>query len=779
MNSNWNSVCLDGDWELFIEENRNLNSESYSTLDELKNSGFLNIRGTVPGNFELDMQREGLLPDLFYSDNSLMARKLENHHLWYVLNFDTTVTDEKQYLYFEGIDTFSEIYLNGQLIGETDNMLIPYEFEAKGIKNGRNELLVHILPVFLNSRKNVFEAGVTYHQPYNSDSVTVRKAPHMFGWDIMPRILSGGIWRSVYLFQKPETCIEDIYVTTIKANESIGTFHIYYRLNIEDDFIEDYRLLISGNCKDSSFSMEKPLWHTEGRTFAHVQNPELWWPKGMGDPNLYDIKIQLLKGDKILDIYTLKSGLRMVELETTDVIEENGEGEFLFKVNGEKMFVKGTNWVPLDAFHSRDKERLPETLQLLDESNCNMVRCWGGNVYEQDEFFRFCDEKGIAVWQDFAMACSFYPQDEDFRKKLKYEAEQIVKRLRNFTSLFIWVGDNECDIAIAGWHPVRQNPNLNRLTRELLPHVIQDFDPFRLYMPSSPYISQKAFERKMERRVPEYHLWGPRAYYKAEFYSKAVCRFASETGYHGSPHVESIKKFLAPDKIWPWQDNSDWHIHATSMEKRKGAAYANRIPVMDNQIFSLFGFHPDNINDFVLASQLTQAEADKYFVERFRLGKWENNTGILMWNLKDGWPQFSDAVVDYYGKKKLAFDVLKRCQEYVCLMFREPDNGKLTLACANDTLKSVNIKYRVLDITNDVEVMSGEAEIEKNITSDIGSIACDTSETVFYLIEWEIEGKIYRNHYLCGEAPVSLKTCIDGYSKCGFLNDFAISERKV
>ncbi len=773
MGTMWKSICLDGEWELFTAHNRDCTGETdkYTTLSSLQSSGFTHICGKVPGNFELDFQREGLLPDLFYSDHPLKARELESLHLWYGRKFRFEELDiQRRFFRFEGIDTFAEIYLNGVLVGESDNMLIAHEYPAAGLKQGDNELVVHILPVFLRSRQNCFEAGVTQYQEYQADAITVRKAPHMFGWDIMPRILSGGLWRSVYLFEKPVERIEDIFITTIRATPELATFHLYYRAHIEADCLCDYRLLISGECDDSRFFISyKPL-HTEGRTFIHVKNPKLWWPKGMGDSNLYRIHIDLCCGDTVLDSRDISAGFREVELEKTDIVDEDGNGKFCFKVNGEKMFVRGVNWVPLDAFHSRDRERLPKVLSLLEDSHCNMVRCWGGNVYESDEFFDYCDRNGIAVWQDFAMACSFYPQGQEFQSAIRTEAEHIVRRLRNHTSLFLWVGDNECDVAISGWHPVRQDCNSNVLTRQVLPEVLHRMDPFRVYMASSPYISAAAFAQRKEKMVPEYHLWGPRTYYKTDFYSKAVCRFASETGYHGCPSPESLKKFLSPTHLWPWKGNREWLIHATCMEAKEDATNANRIPVMDSQVHALFGFHPEDLDVFALASQLTQAEADKYFVERFRLGKWDKTTGILIWNLIDGWPQFSDAVVDYYFNRKLAYSVLQRCQEPVCLIFREPKDGVLTLACANDTLKEARVSYRVTDVTHDKVLLDGSAQVGKNVTADIDTIVYPGEETVFFLIEWEYEGKRYKNHYINGTAPLSFERCLEGYRKSDILN---------
>ena len=772
MNKLWESHCLDGAWELFAAPNKACAAvaDQYRTLGALAASDLLHVAGTVPGNFELDFQQAGILSDLFVGTHSLKAQELENLHLWYARSFNFAQdSTEAWHFCFEGIDTFAEIYLNGVLIGESDNMLIPHEFAATGLKQGRNELVVHILPVFLKARENTFEAGVTTLQSFQGDALTVRKAPHMFGWDIMPRMLSGGLWRSVYLFKKPQERIESVYMSTVAASPSLATFHVYFRLHITGDSVREYCLRFDGTCGDSRFSVQYPLWHTEGRTLIHVENPKLWWPKGMGEPNLYDVHIALCHGDTVLDEQTFVAGMRKVELIKTDTADENS-GEFCFLVNGHRMFVRGLNWVPLDPFHSRDGERLPRALALLGDSNCNMVRCWGGNVYESDAFFDYCDRNGIAVWQDFAMACSYYPQDRRFQAVIEREAEVVVRRLRNHPALFIWVGDNECDIAITGWHPVRLDPNENVLTRQVLPEVVRRMDPFRPYLPSSPYISKVAFDQGKDRMLPELHLWGPRGYYKADFYSKTVCHFASEIGYHGCPSPQSVKQFITPDKLWPWNNNEEWRVHATCMELAENTAYANRIPVMDNQIYCLFGCHPENLEAFALASQLTQAEANKFFVEKFRLGKWTKSSGILIWNLIDGWPQFSDSIVDYYFNRKLAYAVLKRCQEPVCLMFREPADGVLTLACANDTLEQAAVTYRVTDVTNGRVLLEGQAVVEENITADVDALTDVGEETVFYLIEWEYNGHTYKNHYLSGVAPVSLERCLEGYRKSGLLD---------
>ena len=770
MNRNWKSIRLDGTWELYIEQNRHYDGRVLSTLDALNAANFIHIPGSVPGNYDLDMQREGLIPDLFYGENTLLAQEMENNHLWYARTFEWEGDHpDNWYFNFEGIDTISEIYLNGELIGETDNMLIPHEIPAAGLKPGKNELVIHIIPVFIRARERAFEANVFTYQKYNADSVAVRKAAHMYGWDIMPRILSGGIWRSVSLFEKPAECIEDAFIATLDIQNGAKA-HVYFRTKITDDFIKPYYLLIKGTCGDHSFCYKHDMWHTEGRARFDIPEAKLWWPKGMGEPNLYDISIELYKDEQLLDVKTFQYGFRTVELLMTETLQEDGSGEFLFKVNGEKMFVRGTNWVPVDAFHSRDVERLAPIMEMVDDVNCNMIRVWGGNVYESDAFYEACDRQGVAVWQDFCMGCNLYPQDEQFQKVLRHEADVIIPRLRHHACLFLWVGDNECDCAMAGWNGVRVDPNTNVLTRQVLPDAVHRLDPFRIYMPSSPYISPESFRLGLENNTPENHLWGPRLYYKADFYSKAQSHFASETGYHGCPSPASLARFIEADHLWPKDGDPQWLVHAASMEtSMEDAPYAYRIELMSKQLDALFGIRPNTLEEFALASQINQAEAFKYFIERFRLGKFDKTTGIIWWNLIDGWPQISDAVVDYYYEKKLAYHVIKNSQATVGLMFHEPEDGQLVLGAVNDSLSPAYTDYRVTDLTHNQVVLTGSLQIGANMAQDVGAVPYLSDETTFYQIEWTVDGVNYRNHYLAGEAPVSYERCIEGYRKSGLI----------
>ena len=770
--------CLDGEWRLFIAEHSECknNVQNLSSGAALKNSGYLEIAGSVPGNFELDMQKAGLIGDPFYDVDVIEMQKLENRHLWYVCEFDFSEdSTDGFYLHFDGVDTYAEYYLNGEFIGETDNMLISHELplgnsDCSALKKGKNELLVHITPAMIAARDKTNGQG-SFSVYSNSGALNTRKASHMYGWDIMPRIVSGGIWRSVYLCKNKAEYIDEVYLYQRGQNDPREQ-HLYYKVNVEGDFIREYALNVVAVCGDHKFEYTHWLWHTEGTFNNYAYDAKLWWPRNMGEQNLYNVTVTLLHGDEVLDTKTFRHGIRCVKLLKSDYIDDNGESEFCFTVNGERFFAMGTNWVPLDAFHSRDKERLPKALELLLDSGCNMIRCWGGNVYGDTELYDFCDEHGIAVWQDFAMACAYYPQNKNFLSEIEKEAESVVKKYRQHASLFLWAGDNEGDLMFREIH----DPNDNIITREVLPRAIKKHDMFREYLPSSPYISQKSYDTGHIMSLPEDHLWGPRQYYKQEFYRDAKCRFVSETGYHGCNSPESVKKFIAPSKLWPWKDNKSWLAHAVCMEleSRRPDGFlesAYRIALMASHLDVLFGDTvPDGLESFALASQISQAEACKYFIERFRSGK-GLRTGIIWWNLLDGWPQFSDAVVDYYYCRKLAYFVIKRCQTPLCLMFRDPASieGKLELCAVNESMQPKSVSYTVKNVETDEILVYGFTTIGGN-SQHIIECFDNIKEQTMLLIEYTVDGVSYKNHYLTGEPTYNFEKVVGWYKKAEILD---------
>jgi beta-mannosidase len=718
----------------------------------LHDAGLPEYKATVPGNFELDLQANGIIGDPFFGMNPAALRTYEQAHVWYWRRFTAEERpDCDAMLRLEGVDCYAIIFLNGKLFGQCRNMLIEHEFNVGRRLQSENELFIHIHPAVKIARRRDYPPSLLALAS-NYDSLYVRKAPHMYGWDIMPRILSAGIWRPVRLMWLPKARLNRVWLETlgISSDRREARLKLHYRANTGAE--GGYEIRIEGRCSGSVFSAGAKLLFEAGSMGFTMRDPALWWPRGRGPASLYDIRVSLLKDGAEVDRMTFTHGIRTVELDRTSVTDEKGSGEFCFRINGEKVFVLGTNWVPVDAFHSRDAERIPPILDMAEEIGCNMIRCWGGNVYENDLFYEICDRKGIMVWQDFAMACAVYPQDADFQRALEREARQVIRRLRQHACLVLWAGDNECDMAHA-WGGRPRDPNTNVLTREALPRALREEDASRPYLPSSPYMDETAY-RAGERYLPENHLWGPRDYYKSKFYVESLCHFASEMGYHGCPSPESLRRFLSPEKLWPYADNEEWLLHATSPIPGVDL-YDYRVELMANQVRVLFGEVPDNLEEFAFASQASQAEAVKFFIEMFRAAKWRR-TGILWWNLMDGWPQFSDAVVDYYFGRKLAYGFIRRAQAPLLVMLREPQDGAQEIIACNDTRQNLDLLWSVTDMETGAAIASGQSSAAADSVTPLGGIPFDASAQRFYVLEWQSAPGAGRSHYLAGLPPFPL-----------------------
>ncbi len=780
------------------------------------------IPAVVPGNFELDMVRAGLLEDPFWGTNITKLRELEDRHLIYRTTFDKPVLGNNELfaIKFEGVDTYADIFLNGEYLGSEDNMFtasefVFYRYQWERLKETGNELMVHIKPTMIEAQSDIIPPSAGTF-PFNYASLYTRKAPSSFGWDILCRAVSGGLWKPVYIDTVKTPAIRETFLYTRAVQPApedhtrgYAELNLYYAVDLGGDTYypfdcdkyphelpNGYTLTVEGTCHDCPFSYTTDLWHTCGNIFIPVHGAYLWYPRNAGHPYLYDVTVTLRRGDVVVDTRTTKTGIRTVELDRTTFAGE--KGQFRFLINGKPVFAMGSNWVPLDAFHSRDTERLPKALEMLDELGCNIVRCWGGNVYEDHAFFDFCDTHGIMVWQDFAMGCAIYPTDVKIQHTLSMEVEQVVKKLRNHPSLCLWAGDNECDLAWWGWHGIRRDPANNVLTRKVIPEVLREQDFTRPYLPSSPYLDETAIEAMKHPEnivsmqgtadISEDHLWGPRDYFKGDYYRTAGCHFASETGYHGCPAPASLRSYIPENELWPIFDkgteedpfagdpNPSYFIHQTTMELKYTGSFHYRIRLMTNQVLHMFTDIPRDLNTFAKMSQASQAEAFKYFIERFRTAKWRR-TGIIWWNLLDGWPQVSDAVVNYDFTPKLAYFFIKRVQKPLHMAFADPENGAFTLMGINDTQKDVTFTYTVKDVTGlpvgtDLStlptLLSGEVTVPADAASPAASLPVEGLADRFLYMEWTVSGQHGTSHFILEPEHLDSKIYMQALELCGF-----------
>ncbi len=773
-----NKYVVIKDWIISIAPNHEIKDGSYAptTYKQIAEGKYEFFDASVPGNFELDLMRKGKLPDLYYADNILKAQDLENMHVWYAASFDySDDPDADAYLVFEGIDTVSEIYIDGIKYLETDNMFLRYEIPINKLSPGRHDICVHIIPAMIAARDIKISAASRAHL-YDIDRLKLRKAAYMFGWDIMPRIVSAGIWKDVFVEYRPKTRIDDVFIYTKSIDELSAELDVHAVFRCDDDFLTSYSYEIDMSCGDSKAHFRRELFSCESFDTFRITSPFLWNPKNYGEQNLYNVTFLLKKGESIVDSRSFLFGIRIVEIERSSVAGENGE--FLIKVNGKRIFAYGSNLVPTDAFPSRMPQYNQRCFDMLDDLGCNIVRCWGGNVYPDNDLFDFCDKHGIMVWLDFSMACARYPEDKSFIDNLSDEVTYIVKKFRNRASLAIWSGDNECDdyqpkIILYRKRVLSTDPNTNAATRGLIPYILRNEDFTRPYLPSSPYIDESAF---ISCSAPsEQHIWGPRDFFKSDFYVNSSAHFASETGYHGCPSPDSLKKFISPveiDKMGTGVKGNDneWQLHGSSFKTGAEAPYSGRIAMMVRQVERLFVYASDNVETFALQSQISQAEAKKFFIEHFRSDKWRR-TGILWWNLIDGWPQISDAVVDWYGCKKLAYHYIKRSQQPFLIMFDEPRNGTCLIKAINDLRSAVSVDYSVREINSNVIVSTGSVSVEPDEISIVDKIR--VSKYCFYLIEWS--GDIFgSNHYVSDiYSGLDFDLYVDDIKKCGFYNEIS------
>lgn len=767
------TISLNGEWMLDYWEQGRI---PVMTPEAFSQTAHFTISATVPGNVELELAKAGIIQEPELGSNVNLLRPFEGYQWRYSRSFDTPEygSEDQIILNFEGIDCFAEIYVNGTRIGNADNMLISHCYDitdAINPKQGqKNSVEVFIKSSVVEGRKEIPPVfSNNWHRP---ESVYVRRAGHTYGWDIMPRLVSAGLWRSVSLDVVPPVHIRDAHWMTAKLNpeDMSATVYCDYTVSLPVKYQSGAVKAKVSLSKDGKIVYE----HTRDVTLhsfrekIYLTGIEYWWPRGYGEPSLYDATVTLLDAgtQAVLDSDTRKIGIRTIQLDMTSVNHRNNPGRFCFIVNEEPIFVHGSNWTPMDAFHSRDPQHLKKTFSLAVDLNCNMLRCWGGNVYEDDEFYDLCDLNGIMIWQDFSMGCSFYPQTPDFQKQIGEEVKTVVTRLRSHPCIALWAGNNEDDCMIAddNFSFYKPDPNKDVVTRQTIPAILFETDPTRAYLPSSPYWSEQLCnEFYSAEGLPEDHLWGPRGYYKDAFYTENNCLFVSEIGYHGMPCRESLERMFPKESVYPWIDstsfhwNNDWQTKSVNELYRDGYD-PSRNDLMINQVFHLFGEKTADLDRFIFASQAVQAEAMKFFIERFRSQKFDPRTGILWWNIRDGWPIISDAVVDWYFNKKLAYHFIKNVQQDICVMISDDKDGSHPITVVNDTRITASGKVTVRDVGSGKTVFKGEYNVEANGKSVIAVLPPESGQGIWVITYSSPGKKEMKNHYLYGKAPFNLDT---------------------
>ena len=702
---------------------------------------WLQLTATVPGCAQLELAKAGILPeDLFMGENMRLLQPYEEWEWKYEREFDGPKSKENLFLVFEGVDCIAEYYLNGIYLGKSDNMMIPFEcYVGDKISGGKNKLSVHIKSPIGQAFYTDYDV-LNIRSAWYEESSPIRKPPHVYGWDVMPRAVTAGIWRDVYLENRDKLYFKQTYITQ-KENYYIFSFEI---AGTWADF-QDICVEVEGCCGESKFYAQKKIPFNKGNIVFTIDNPKLWWPNGYGEANVYYVVYKIYKSDRLVHTKNSSLGIRTVVFEDS-YITDGENGHFRFIINGKEIMCKGTNWLPIDPFHCRDKERYKEALPLLKDVGCNIVRCWGGNLYEDSEFFDYCDRNGIMVWQDFSFACYANPQNTEFLEKVRKEVVSVVRKLRQHPSLVLWCGDNEVDYA---YIENGKLPSANKISRAIIPEVLFANDFNRPYMASSAYHPDEVLLNP-NLTLSECHLW-IRDFYKSPIHMEYKAHFLGEIGWPSCPSVESMKKFIRPEQLWDYRNKPDWNLHTGEWGGGDG-----QVNVLIGQMQRLFGEVPGNLEDFVLASQISQAEAFKFTIEHIRIHR-PNKTGIIIWNLLDGWPQISHGLVDYYFNKKLAYYYVQRSMKPFIIALSEYKDGKRNVVACNDTLVSKKGRCCIYDAETKETVFSSDFSVGENGAFDIGFVDVSDEKQRLLIIEWEINDESGFNHYLCGKQPISLE----------------------
>jgi beta-mannosidase len=488
----------------------------------------------------------------------------------------------------------------------------------------------------------------------------VRKAQYHWGWDWGPRLRGCGIWRDVVLVRVPTARLTDWSWRARFHGDGGGA-----TVTVEaatDGAADELEVRLHGHGTDTSAT-------GAGRVELHVDDAKRWWCAGLGEQALYDLTIVAKTEGEAIDRIDARIGLREVEL----VREPDDAGEsFVFHVNGVPIFAKGANWIPDDSFPARTtRERVFEQLRMARDCGMNMLRIWGGGLYETTDFYDACDELGLLVWQDFPYACAMYPEDDDTVAAAVAEATAAVRRVRNHTSLALWCGNNENQwLAHMGFFGRIPKVLGERLYDDALPAVVAAEDPDRPYWPSSPWGSEANPSGDGTGDCHYWNVWHGEGDWT--HYTKCTSRFVSEFGFSGPPDRRTLEEVLRPDELGVDTPAMRWHDKTS-----KGYdTYLGYIALHYPQ--------PETYEDLVYYGQLNQADAMRFGIEHFRRLR-PHTMGTLAWQLNDCWPVQSWAWIDHALRPKAVWYAAKRFYAPLLLtLWSGDDHRTVRVSLVND-----------------------------------------------------------------------------------------------
>lgn len=673
-------ISLNGEWRL----------RSFGKAPAGVDVSQAEIKATVPGTVHTDLLKEGIIPDPFYRDNESKVQWIEKVDWEYSREFhlnEGEVSSPLIYLTFEGIDTVADVYFNNKCILRTANMFVTHRVRIEKIaRAGENSLRV-----IIHSPTKYAEAQERKHGKIFAEldtyRVHIRKAQYSFGWDWGPRLATSGIWKSVYLDFVNDALIEQPRLSTLDVRGKKVDALLAANLTFPPGYSASGKrlhLTFSGNQYPITLSMPKGEVLKKKLRLTDV---DLWWTHDLGSPKLYEVKMEIVGVDgEVLSTCSFTTGFKVVKLIRDR--DKNGES-FIFELNQRKIFARGADWIPSDSFLPRLKADDYRTLVVAArEAGMNMLRVWGGGVYEDEEFYKACDEYGILVWQDFMFACASYPDYRKFVNEVEIEAIQNVQRISRHPCVAIFCGNNESEWT---WktktgQPVDEMPGTLLFKRKLR-EIVGRISPEIPYWRSSPFGGIDP-DSQDEGNHHQWEVWS--GFKPPSAYKNNRARFVTEFGFQSPPTLATIKEFTEVQD----QDMQSrvMRLHNKQVE---GTERLFRFAAGEVRIAG-------NFEDVVLQMQLVQAKAIKTGVEHWRKRKWKTS-GTLFWQLNDCWPVSSWSAIDHRKRPKALYYWAKKFYKPMKLVM-EQRNDLVEIYFVNDILTPLECEVRIfaMDISGNV-----------------------------------------------------------------------------
>jgi beta-mannosidase len=728
---------------------------------------------TVPGVVHTDLLQNKIIEDPFFRLNERGLQWIDKEDWVYETCF-TLAADmmrkENMELVFEGLDTYADVYLNDECILKADNMFRCWSIPVRQYIREEN----NILKVYFHSPVKIDVPkwdALPYQYPASNDqsengglfnkkiSIFARKAGYHYGWDWGPRLVTSGIWRPVYIRAWSDLRINDVFI----EQKEVGAGRAVIAGHVELDADKDMNGVLV-TITDEVTGRVLGEWQADLKRGTNrvtvdfvLHKPKLWWSNGLGEPFLYRFRTDIIAGGELLDSKTERVGIRSLKV----VHQPDKDGHtFYIELNGHPVFAKGANYIPSDNFLPRvTPENYKRTILDAAGVNMNMLRVWGGGIYENDVFYDLCDEHGIMIWQDFMFACSMYPAEGALLDNIHQEAVDNVKRLRNHACIALWCGNNECQDAWLGWGWKREIERQNKEYADkiwaqyrqqyhvTLPGVVREYAPGTFYWPSSPF----AFEGEMSGTTDgDRHYWSV-WHGKAPIsdYDSEKSRFFSEYGFQSFPEFDSVKRYA------PYPE--DWDIRSeVMMSHQRGGDHANGL--IETYLLNEYK-KPRDFRAFLYINHVLQGDAIKTAIESHRR-QMPYNMGTLFWQHNDCWPVASWASRDYYGRWKAQHYYTRKAYDDI-LISPVVEGGDLKVYAVSDRLENTSGRLQLQVCRFDGTVVH---HWDKSVgISGNDSRVCFSAPfakllegadrgTVYVRVDYtDKSGRVYHNNYCLGK----------------------------